>query len=113
MENQVFLLNPNHSKNSALDKAYQKFVFDLTEKLTRDEESRWELYSTIIEILLKEGKKEYYKEMKYRLSDGENPNQIMLDIINTELEDGNLVLSFFKPIIEDYLEEDFFKRFLL
>jgi hypothetical protein len=113
MENNVFLLNPDKKRKSALDKAYQKYVFTINENLTKEEENRWELYSTIIELLITEGKQEYYKEIKYRLSDGENPNQIILDIIERELENGNAVLSFFKPIVEEYLEEDFFNRFLV
>lgn len=113
MGSNIFLLSPSHSKKSTLDKAYYKHINNLVKNLSEEEEARWEIYSVIIEQLIKDGKEQYYKEIKYRISDGENPNQVILDIIDIESDNADSVTWFFKRRIEEYLEEDYFKRFLL
>lgn len=111
MEASIFLLKPSNGKKSTLDKAYQKHIESVLRNLTEEEESRWETYSVIIEQLLEQGKDAYFKEMKYRLTDGENPNEIILDILNRESDNLDNLGYVFKRRIEEYLEEDFFKRF--
>jgi len=113
MGSNIFLLTPSHSKKSTLDKAYYKHINNLVQTLSEEDEARWEIYSIIIEQLISEGKEQYYKEIKYRISDGENPNQVMLDIIERESDSADSVMWFFKRRIEEYLEEDYFRRFLL
>ena len=113
MESDIFLLSTNHSKKSTLDKAYCKHIDNLVKNLSEEEEARWEIYSVIIEQLIKDGKEQYFKEIKYRITDGENPNKVILDIIERESDNADNVIWFFKHRIEEYLEEDYFKRFLL
>lgn len=112
----VFLLKPSHNKRSTLDKAYNKHVTSLVENIDEEEEERWEIYSIIIEDLISKGKDHYLKEIKYRITDSEDPNIIILDIIERESNssDGiDSVIWFFKRRIEEYIEDDFLKRFLL
>jgi hypothetical protein len=112
MGNNIFLLTSSHSKKSTLDKAYFQHIKNLIQTLSEEDEARWEIYSIIIEQLINEGKEQYYTEIKYRISDGENPNEVMLDIIEREADTVDNVMWFFKRRIEEYLEEDYFKKFL-
>lgn len=113
MEANIFLLQPSQSKKSSLDKAYVRHIASVLKTINEDEEDRWEIYSIIIQELIKDGKEAYLKEIKYRLSDGENPNEVMLDIIARESDNINNLIWFLKRRIEEYLEDDFYKKFYL
>jgi hypothetical protein len=63
--------------------------------------------------LVRQGKGNYLKEIKYRLSDGENPNEVILNIIERESENVDSLTWFFKRRVEEYLEDDYFRRFYL
>jgi hypothetical protein len=112
MGTNIFLLNPSHSKKSTLDKAYYNHINNILSTLNEEEEGRWEIYSVIIQQLVGQGKEDYFKEIKYRLTDGEDPNSVILDIINRESEDMDSLTWFFKKKIEEYVEDDYLKRFL-
>jgi hypothetical protein len=56
---------------------------------------------------------DYFDEVKYRLTDGENPNQVILDIINRDLDSVNGLVWLLKRRIEEYIEEDFIRRFYI
>ena len=113
MDNKIFLLNPKCQKKSILDAAYFNYIDKLVKTLNDEDENRWEIYSIIIEQLLREEKTNYLKEIKYRISDGENPNVVFLDILDREGENIDGTVWFFKRRIEEYLEDDYFKRFTL
>jgi hypothetical protein len=81
--------------------------------LDEELEFRWETYNLIIMQLVKQGKINYFKEMKYRLTDGEDPNEIILDILEREVDDMDGLIWFLKRRVEEYIEEDFFNKFLL
>ncbi len=49
--------------------------------------------------------------MKYRLTDGEDPNKVILDIIEREVDEINGLIWILKRRIEDYIEDDYIKRF--
>jgi hypothetical protein len=49
---------------------------------------RWETYNVIIETLLSKVDTHYFEEIKYRLTDGEDPNIVILDIIEREVDDA-------------------------
>jgi hypothetical protein len=111
MGTNILLLTPGHGKKSTLDKAYNRHLTNILNTLDEDLETRWETYSYIIERLLEEGKEIYLKEIKYRLTDGENPNVVILDILERESEEMDGLTWMLKKRIEEFLEEDFFKRF--
>ena len=71
---------------------------------------RWETYNLIMEQLINEGKVKEFEEVKYRLTDGEDPNMIMIDIIDREGVDCGLIWLMRKRILE-YIDEDFFANF--
>jgi hypothetical protein len=113
MGTNIFLLNPSHSKKSRLDEAYNNHLFNILNTIDEEGETRWETYSIIIEQLVRQGKGNYLKEIKYRLSDGENPNEVILNIIERESENVDCSTWFFKRRVEEYLEDDYFRRFYL
>jgi hypothetical protein len=105
------LLTPGHGKKSTLDKAYNQHLRNVLHTLDEDLEARWETYSFVIELLIEEGKQHYLNEIKYRFSDGENPNEVILDILERESEHMDGMTWMLKRRVEEFLEEDFFKRF--
>lgn len=111
METNNFLLKTNNGKKSFLDKAYCKHINTIFEKIDEDNECRWETYNVIIQELISQGKKDYFEEIKYRLTDGENANMVILDIIDREKETVSGLIWLLKKRLEEYLSEDFNKRF--
>lgn len=111
MEANKFLLKAGQGKSTTLDKAYSNHINRVIETLDEEKEGRWETYNIIIQELINEGKGNYFSEIKYRLTDGEDPNQVMLDIINREVDEVNGVIWFLKRRIEEYLEDDYLRRF--
>lgn len=111
MRNDNFLLNPNQCKRTILDKAYIRYINNLKQTLDEEETERWEIYQAIFQILIDEGKPQYLNELKYRISDGENPNEIILDIIKREGDNIDGLIWSFKSKLEEFIEEDYFKKF--
>jgi len=108
-----FLFKAGQSKKSTLDKAYNKHINNILVSIDEEEEDRWETYSLIVQELINHGKGDYFKELKYRITDGENANKVILDIIERDAEGMNNFVWFFKRRIEEYLEEDFFRQFYI
>jgi hypothetical protein len=76
-------------------------------------EARWETYNLIIKefFLVDDGK--YFQEIKYRLTDREDPNIVLLDIISRYcVSELSYLTWMLKKRIEEYVEEDFIRRFL-
>ncbi len=113
MEVNNFLLKTNHGKKTLLDKAYCKHINTIFENINEENECRWETYNLIIQELISQGKKDYFDEIKYRLTDGENPNRVILDIIDRESESVSGLIWLLRRRLEEYLEEDFNKRFYI
>ncbi len=107
-----FLLTASHGKRSLLDKAYYKHITCILETLDEESEIRWETYNLIVDQLCKNTGKNYLKELKYRLTDGEDPNIVILDIIERENDNIDSLVWFLKKRVEDFIDEDFIKRFL-
>jgi ribonucleotide reductase beta subunit family protein with ferritin-like domain len=105
-------LRANQGKHSALDKAYNKHVKEVLDTFDEEIQARWETYQIIFEELVKEGKEEYFNEIKYRLTDGEDPNQVILDIIDRDMDNMNGLIWFLKRRIEEYIQDDNLRRFL-
>jgi len=106
-----FLVTTCQTNKTRLDKLYYEHVSCLLKDLNEEEEIKWETYGLIIDSLLKQGHKNILKEVKYRMTDGENPNEIMLDIIHRHSDTVDGMIWFLKRRIEEYLEDDFYKKF--
>lgn len=113
MGNNKFLLNINSAKKTALNNAYQKHIQKIINNFDEDMESRWEIYEIITNELINDGKSFYLDELKYRISDGENPNKIFLDIIDREGDSISNIIYLVKNRLEEFLDEDFIKRFYI
>ena len=113
METNKFLLKANQGKNTTLDKAYSKHINTILNTLDDEKETRWETYNIIIQELINQGKGDYFKEIKYRLTDGEDPNEVLLDIVEREVDEVNGIIWFLKRRIEEYLEDDYIKKFYI
>jgi|AntRauMFilla1563_2_1112583.scaffolds.fasta_scaffold01409_5 hypothetical protein len=110
MENLDFKIKGGSGTYSKLDKDYNSFINKTLRELDEDKGDRWETYNLIMEELITLGLRTVFDEVKYRITDGECPNHIMLDVINRE---GNFSkLSWFlKNRIEVYIEDDYYNQF--
>ena len=105
-----FTIKVDSGSYTRLDKEYKDFINETLNKLDEEETHRWEIYNLIMSELLNSGLYNVFEEVKYRLTDGENPNEVMLDIIDRK-EYSSSIIWFLKNRIESYLDEDFLKRF--
>ena len=95
-------------KTPTLDKFYTRYLNNVLQNISEKDEIRWELYNIIIQELYDTNNDIFINEIKYRITDGENPNNVFLDI----LEKSNIGnLWFIKKRLEEFEEEDFFKMF--
>ena len=110
MEDLDFTIRDGSGTYSKLDKEYNNYINKTLRELDEDKGNRWDIYNLIMNELITLGLHTVFEEVKYRLTDGEEPNHIMLDVITRE---GKLSeLSWFlKNRIEEYIEEDFYNRF--
>jgi hypothetical protein len=69
-----------------LDKQYNIFIKNSLENVDDDTHERWVTYETIMRELVNLGRIKLFEEIKYRLTGGGDPNDIMLDIINRDNE---------------------------
>lgn len=102
----------SQGKQSALDKAYNKHIKEVLDTVDEEIQARWETYNVIFEELIKEGKEQYINEIKYRLTDGEDPNHVILDILERDSDNISGLVWFLKRRIEEYLIDDNLRRFL-
>lgn len=110
--NKFLLFQAGQVKKTSLDIAYNKHLVNLLTSFNEEDEERWEIYNIILNSLIKGNSKDnYISEIKYRLTDGENLNEILLSIINRNVLEVDGIVWILKKRIEEYLEDDFLKRF--
>lgn len=99
-------------KSTMLNREYTKLVNNLSNNDDEENETRWEVYNVIIGEFFQLDGGRYVDEIKYRFTDGEDINNILSDIISRY---GTDEISHFlwqmKKRLDDFIEEDFFKRF--
>ena len=108
-----FLFKASHGKRTTLDKAYYNHINYILGSIDEEQEIRWETYNLVIFELIEQGNYDCVNEIKYRFTDGEDPNKVMLDIIEREVDNVTGLVWFLKRRIEEYMEEDYFKRFFI
>lgn len=113
MDSNNLLFKASKVKKTVLDKEYNRHINNIISTLDEENESRWETYNLIIDSLTHNDYNEYINEVKYRLTDGENPNEIMLDIIERNSLDLDDLIWLLRKRIEEYIEEDFIKKFYI
>jgi len=110
MKNFNFTIKDGPGKYSNLDKEYNSFLNVRLKDSSDDEFYRWETYNLIMDELLKINEKSSFNEIKYRLTDGENPNKVILSVLSKLYYDSSLIFLL-KRRVRDFMEEDFYNRF--
>lgn len=114
MELLDFIVKNGFGKNTLLDSAYAKLINQVITEMDDETEERWETYNLIIKELFNIDNGEYFQEIKYRFTDGENPNNVILDIISRYASDELSYLAYFlSKRVEEYAELDFCRRFYI
>lgn len=106
-----FLITSNNRNKTSLDNAYNKHINKIITTFNDDLEERWEMYLLVLRELNSSNGLDYHTEFKYRVTDGENPNTIILSIINNEIIEVNGLIWLLKRRIEEYLDEDYYNKF--
>lgn len=68
-------------RESLLDNEFRMFVFEKTYRAPSEEKQRWKLYDTILQELRWLGDEEGVDEIKYRITDGEDPDRVIKETI--------------------------------
>lgn len=94
-----------------LDKEYNRYLEKELNKIQNDDIlHRWDIYNLIMEKLIDLNKLDLFDEVRYRITDEEDPNYVMLDVLNkSEVLSGFLWLV--KKRIKFFIDEDFENRF--
>lgn len=107
-----FILKMGSGKNTRLDDEYSKLINEIIFKSNEEQEERWETYNLIIKELLEIDNGNSFAEIKYRLTDGESPNDVILDLVSRYDSNELTYLAYhLSRRVEEYAEEDLFKRF--
>jgi hypothetical protein len=69
-------------REELLDNEYRIYVFNKTFKAPMDEKRRWDLYHNIIEELMVLGDYNNVNEIKYRITDGEEPTIVLREKVS-------------------------------
>ena len=112
MDKRNFLIKNLSKKKTTLDKIFSNYVKAIMDSSNEEFEARWELYHMILDEFNKDGLTNYYDEVRYRITDGENPNSVFIDIINRQPEIINDIVWYLKNRLEEFNEEDFFNSFI-
>jgi len=109
MEPKEGIINKYSNKKTALNLAYKNFLDEIKPTLDDETEERWEVYDMILSELVRGGYNSEFEEYKYRITDNENPNFILYDILNRI--DGTPLTYIFTNNLKRYIDEDNMSRF--
>jgi len=111
MKNFNHVFKDGSGRHSNLDKEYNKFLDNTLKSIDNDEIlHRWDTYNLIMEELVNLGEIDLFNEIKYRLTDGEDPNLVIISILDKFQNDSGF-LWLIRKTIENYIEEDFENQF--
>lgn len=106
MESIKLIVKTYHNRYTLLDKSYQNFINNNNNSNFNE---RLEIYNFIINELINLNEYDSFDEIKYRITDGENPNDVILDVVNRFIDD-NYMLWLIKPNIEQFIDDDLIKN---
>ena len=105
------VIKDGSGRYSNLDKEYSRFLGDTLKNIQDDNILyRWETYNLIMSELLELGRINLFNEVKYRFTDGEDPNVVMLDILERAPNVSGF-LWLVRKRIEEYIDDDFENQF--
>lgn len=107
-----FVIDHGSNKQTRhLDNAYRRFVTKKMHSLIDDSKfERWEIYNMIASELIAHGYTTEFDELRYRITDNEDPNDVMIDILDT-IECTTLLRTLY-GMVEMYIAEDFHSEFI-
>lgn len=109
---QLNLIVRRGGKSTVLDKLYINAVNSFLDSGDEDVHIRWGIYNLIIKEFLDIDSGKYFDEFRYRVTDGENVNKIILDIFcKCDVEKLSGLIWFLKKRVEEFMDEDLYKRF--
>lgn len=111
MKNANLNTDSGNKRMNFLDKMYDRLIREKLKSISEEDEERWYIYDIILFELKREHNYQTYDEIRYRLTDGENPNEVFYDIILRGDYSSSLIWLF-KKKIEEFIEEDRYNRFL-
>jgi len=106
-----FTIKAGSGKFNKLDKLYRDYVVNSIKNENDCDIFRWEVYNIIMNELISIGQYQCFEEAKYRITDGESPNTVMLEILDRFCESNNL-MWIMRDKVEAFIEEDKINRFL-
>lgn len=107
-----FIVKKGTGKNTPLDKAYTHLLNNVLITMDDEQEERWGIYNLMIKEMFQIDDGIYFQEIKYRLTDGEDPNEVFLDVVaRYGTDEITSMLYFLNKRVKEYEEEDFYKRF--
>lgn len=111
MEDSNITIKGGSGTYNFLDKIYNNFIITSLKNIDEETEERWVTYETVIRELVALGKANYFEEIKYRLTGGEDPNDVILDILNKDAEVKTYLWPHVRRI-QEYKGIDLLNRFL-
>ena len=106
-----FIIESGNSDDKTLNRSYKKFLIKVINNADDDLLERWETYNMIMEELVHLSYYDTFNEIKYRVTDGEDVNQVVLDVLSN-IEKSNM-LHFMQRNVERFIEDDRYSRFFL
>ncbi len=110
MDSSKITIRTGNSKSNILDKVYNKFIKNHLINTNEETKERWETYDSIISELIWLNRTDCFEEIKYRLTDGETFNDIIIDIINRDNEIKTQLWCYIAKV-EEYENRDLLRRF--
>jgi|TARA_R110000744_G_scaffold100551_1_gene193993 hypothetical protein len=109
MDIKNFILGNCSPNKNKLNSDYKTFMLNTINNCTDEHVERWENYNDIIDEVVRLGYDAEFEEIKYRITDSENPNEVLLDVF--ERIELSPILMFHSRHLEDYLEIDKYSKF--
>jgi len=110
MEDSNITIKVGSGTYNLLDKKYNNFIQNSLSNTDEETIERWFTYEAIMSDLIGLNKIHYFEEIKYRLTGGEDPNELILEIINRDNELKTHLWAHLRRL-NDYKNEDLIKRF--
>jgi len=110
MEHSNITIKAGSGTYNLLDKKYNRFIKNSLTDTDEETIERWFTYETIMTELIGLNRINLFEEVKYRLTGGEDPNDIILEIISRDNELKTVLWSYSRRL-NAYKNDDLLKRF--
>lgn len=111
MDELKFNIKGGFGKHNELDKAYNRLIQSHLNSCDDNEKERWVTYSSVIDEIIDLKQMNSFRELKYRITDGENINKVLISIINDNSELKTELKKYLRTL-QLYDDVDFMKRYI-